>query len=232
MVTSCSSAEVQNAAGSQGSPTSDSTQTEEVELPPEGIDCLEVANECTLAFQQLYRNYLQARESELAFKIDTDPSLWLFPDDEPGQAFVPVIDDEIRCCDDLRKILTEYCTDKFADGLLEYANYRDFNGRLYGPLDDGRVDIGKGQFGCYIDDCALDGNTMTVSFISIGSENENFDIDLERYDRMMIFDRPFEMSLVWENGKWLISDLSGFYWGDSIAFSYREDITRSMHETN
>ena len=73
---------------------------------------------------------------------------------------------------------------------------------------------------------------MTVSFISIGAENENFDIDLERYSRMTTYDQPFEMMLVWKNGKWLISGLSSLGWASTIAFSYREDITKSMHEAN
>ena len=166
-----------------------------------------------------------------------------FPDGGHRLAYVPVIDDEIRCCDDLKRILTEYCTYEFAEELLEDANYRDCDGRLCLPLEDGRIDIGMEQFGCYINECTLDGNKMTVGFINIGAENDNFDIDLERYCRMSTHDQTFEMTLVWKNGKWFISDLSSsdpsikgrpcpLCWADSIAFSYRPDITKSMHETN
>lgn len=212
------------------SPTIDS-QTDNTEFPPRDTDCLAVANEITIAFQTLYRNYLQVEESELSFKIDRN-STDVYFDDRPGLGYIPVIDGEIRCCDDLKRILTEYCTDEFAVELLKEANYRDFEGRLYRPREDGRVGIGKAQFGCYIDESTRNHKEMTVSFISIGAENENFDIDLERYSRMTTYDQPFEMTLVWKNGKWLISGLSSLGWADTIAFSYREDITKSMHEAN
>lgn len=217
------------------------TQTEEVDLPPEDTDCLATANEITIAFQSLYRNYLQVEGSELLFKTDKD--IWVYFDDQPGQAYIPLINDEIRCCDDLKEILTEYCTDEFATELLEKANYRDFEGSLYRPLEDGRIDIGRAQFGCYINECTLDGNKMTVGFIKIGAENDNFDIDTERYDRMSTHDQTFEMTLVWKNGKWFISGLSSsdpsikgrpdpLGWADTIAFSYRPDITKLMYETS
>lgn len=216
-------------------------QTEEIDLPPEDTDFLAVANEITIAFQSLYRNYLQVEGEELLFKIDKDYSSAVYFDDQPGYGYLPLINDEIRCCEDLKKILMEYCTDEFATVLLEAVHYRDFEGRLYKPFEDGRVDIGRAQFGCYIDQCTLDGNKMTVGFIEIGAENENFDIDTERYCRMSMHDRPFEMDLLWKNGKWFISDLSNsdpsikgrpcsICLADTIAFSYREDITKSMHE--
>lgn len=218
-------------------------QTEEIDLPPEDTDCLAVANEITIAFQSLYRSYLQVEGEELLFKIDKDYSSAVYFDDQPGYGYLPLINDEIRCCEDLKEILMEYCTDEFATVLLEAVHYRDFEGRLYKPAEDGRVDIGRAQFGCYINECTLDSNKMTVEFIEIGSENENFDIDTERYNRMSTHDQTFEMTLVWENGKWFISGLSSsdpsikgrpdpLGWADTIAFSYRPDITKSMHETN
>ncbi len=236
------SADITEKAQDGSSPITDA-QTEEVDLPPEGIDCFAVAEEYISDFQKLYRNYLQSNESELSFKIDADPSLRLFSDDKPWKAYVPVIDNEIKSYDDLKNLLAEHCTDEFAQELLGETDFRDFEGRLYRALENGRVDVGRSQFGCYIDNCSIDGNKMTVGFIKIGAENDNFDIDLERYCRMSTHDQPFEMTLVWKNGKWSVSGLGSsdpsvkgcpdpLGWADTIAFSYRPEITESMHETN
>lgn len=76
--------------------------TEESDLPPEDTDCLAVANEITIDFQSLYRNYLQVEGEELLFKIDKDYSSAVYFDDQPGYGYLPLINDEIRCCEDLK----------------------------------------------------------------------------------------------------------------------------------
>ncbi|MDE7195033.1 MAG: hypothetical protein K2O14_13855 [Oscillospiraceae bacterium] len=224
----CGNTETRSAADLQSGMTYDTdAHTEEVDLPPKDTDCLAVANEITIAFQSLYRNYLQNEPGELAFTISRDSSLML---QDNGMGFMPVVDDEIKCRDDLKNVLTEYCTDEFAERLLDEAVYRDFDGKLFKAWETGLSDPGRAQFGCYIEDCVLDENILTVHFISIGAENENFDIDTEVYCRNPINDEPFDIMLVWENGRWFISDINGLTDESCIAFSYREDITKSMHE--
>lgn len=113
---------------------------------------------------------------------------------------------------------------------MDNAVYRDFDGKLY-KADNGLAPAARYQFGCYINNCVLDGNQIIVDVINIGADNENFDIDLEYFCRMMEHDQQFNMTLIWENEHWLISDISNGF-EDNIGYSYREDMTRSMHETN
>lgn len=104
------SAEITGKARGETSQATD-TRTEDVDLPPEEIDCLSVANECALAFQSLFLKYLQYEENELSIKVEMDYALLI---NEKGDSFFPVVDDEIKCYDDLKKFFMEYCTDEFA----------------------------------------------------------------------------------------------------------------------
>lgn len=226
MVTSCNSTETQNMQDSSDIMSSGADAQTEA-LPPEETDCLTAANECALAFQSLFLKYLQYEENELSIKVEMDYALLI---NEKGASFFPVVDDEIKCYDDLKKFFMEYCTDEFAQELLDKAVYRDFDGKLY-KADNGLAPAARYQYGCYINNCVLDGNQIIVDVINIGADNENFDIDLEYYCRMMEHDQQFNMTLIWENEHWLISDISNGY-EDKIGYSYRKDITRSMHETN
>lgn len=208
---------------SDTNPTTDA-QTENICLPSAETDCLAVADKYAQAFQSLFLKYLQFETEELSIKVNKDPS------DRITDIFFyyPVVDDEVKCYSDLKNIFVEFCTDEYAEKLLSSALYRDFNNALY-KADSEKGTAAKSAFGCYINGFTLDGNKMTVDFINIGADNNSFDIDEEIYDRCPAHDMHFNMTLVWENNVWLISDCGGGY-EDIIGYKYRPDITESMKQ--
>lgn len=195
--------------------------TQTAELPPADTDRISVADEYAQAFQSLFLNYLQSEEQKLSVKVDINRSNGV----TDLLTFYPVIDDNIKCYNDLKSIFTEYCTDEYAEGLLNDALYRDFDGMLYKAESELAPMV---TFGCYISGCVLDGNIMTVEFTEIGADNELFDYDKEVYNRSPSHDIHFNMTLVWENEKWLISGCDTYE--AVIGYAYRPDITESMRQ--
>ncbi len=180
-------------------------------------ECIAMADEYAKAFQSLFLKYLQYETDELSIKLNKEPSACI----TDIFFYYPVVDGKIKCRDDLKSILIEYCTDAFSEKLLNGAYYRDFGNVLY-KADSELGTAVKSSYGCYISSCLQEENKITVDFIHIGLENEYFDIDNEIYDRGPAHDTHFNMTLIRENEKWLISDCNDCE--DIIGYTYRSDI--------
>lgn len=192
------------------------------ELPPNDTDCIKTADEYAKALQLLYIKYLQNDKEKLALTIDEDPSKSVL---FRGLNAYPVIDDEIKTYDDFKAIFTEWCTDEFAEALLRKSLYGNVEGKLYkSPVET--PNIGPWYSVCYINNCQIDKNKMYVKFTTVGTNNELFDPADIVPDRSPADDEYFEMELVWQNGKWLISDCTN---SDVLAFTYDSDLTMSMN---
>lgn len=213
-------------------------QTEEIFLPTDDIDLLAVSDEYLSAYSSLYHKYLQSDYNKFSIYIDFDRSKYVemkpYPVEAPNYLgfFYPVIDDNIKCYDDLKKIFTEYCTDEYADHLLGhgfYGVYKDYEGKLYWyDTDQGSAT----PIGCYIDKCTVDKNKMYVDIIEIGADNKIFTKGLsdeeiaEKYPFSLAHDTQFQATMVWNGEKWLIEDC-----GDEITLGmcYSSEITMSQN---
>lgn len=209
------------------------TQTEEIitEYPPDDIDCIAVADEYAQTFHELFLDYLQIQSENLAIKVDDDDyskSVMY-----RGGPFFPVVDDNIRCYDDLKKIFTEYCTDKYADKILKEANYYDIKGKLY-RYGYEWGDMTAAEFGNYIESCKIEKNKMIVDIISIGADNKEFfpqglteEEIIKQCEAIPSHDEHYTMTLKWKDGKWLIDSIDPKK--ESLGYCYRHDLTMSQN---
>lgn len=185
--------------------------------PPADTDCYAVADEAALEFQSLFLNYLQYDVTRRSILWDKGYEKGI---DQNGWFFLPVVDDEIKCCNDIKEIFLEYCTEEYTDYLLEkYGIYKDFDGKLY--CAETGLCPPVGYYACYIDECRLEGNEIIADFIVLGSENEFSLNEVETTDDFYKID--FTMTLIWQNGKWLISDFYDAdydYHGDGSEIGY------------
>lgn len=211
--------------GSNAAPAT-AEQTAEIALPPADTDLYAAADECAKNLQALYLDYLQFDVKKRAVKCEEDKSEQII---SGGYVFFPVEDDEIKSCDDLRAIFLEHCTADYADFILTYCGgYSDIDGKLY---TCGAPPIGGTRAPCYINDCSLDGNRLLVDIVEMGASNENLpeDIDPES-GHLMTDDAHYNMTLVWQGDRWLISDCGDEHFLFNLGENYRSDLSEMLFQ--
>ncbi len=194
--------------------------TEATEPTSEERSLFSQADECARDFQKLFLNYLQNDPDKLCLTLEKAPSAY-------SSSYYSVVDDEIKGLKDIKGILREYCTEELSEKLLKDALYLEDEKGLYKGTREGGS-LAEQTYGCYISDCFLKEDKMLVEFTEIGTDNEDFEIDREKYRQTPERDRRFIMTLVRDNGKWLISDC-GVY-KEIIGYAYRSDIAMSSAE--
>ena len=185
-----------------------------------------LGDSCAKDLQRLYLDYLYFEEEFLKLQPTGNTEYAAYDEEEsPDSRFLyfEVESDTIRSFDELKAVFREFCTEKYAMKLLqkESVHYKDIDGKLY-MLPTELCFMGIRD--AYLTSWEQRGEDEIVfMFTYIGDDLLEVDPSVyyaEDYVHDTNYDHPFTMTVIRQDGKWLISDCDD---PSIIGYVYRAD---------
>lgn len=184
-----------------GTSAEEQTISEFIEISSNHAEIMQLGNTLAEKLQALFMDYLQYELEKT--KLETSDKTVISDWNECEFPFNKIENENITCLDDLKKIFSTVCTEKYTDELLttDVSHlFKDIDGSLY--VCDTTFCFPPLVINAYLSGYRENGDT--IEFILVKQSGE-YDPELDEMVHNSEWDSTFTMTAVSVNGNWLIN---------------------------